>query len=120
MVSNETQILKHKTMKKRIWIAITAGVLILIGLILEMTMGGMMSSGKYAMNYFASGDYACGVFAAGKFSVGFFSVGIFSCGIFSLGIFNIGIYATGFFLLAYRKKYPKFFSKANAQPALEE
>jgi len=93
-------------MKKQ-FLVLIAIVLILIGGILEFTIGNMLSSGSYALNFFASGDFACGVFAAGKFSVGIFSIGIFSVGIFSIGIFNIGIYALGFFLVAWKKKYPK-------------
>lgn len=95
-------------MKKRIWMAIVAFVLVLVGVVLELTVGNMMSAGDFAFNYFAAGDFACGVFAAGKFSVGIFSIGIFSIGIFSLGIFNIGVYVLGFFLIGWKKKYPKW------------
>jgi hypothetical protein len=92
-------------MKKKIWITI-ALVLALLGGILELTVGNMLSADTYALNYFAAGDFACGIFAAGKFSIGVFSIGIFSIGVFSLGIFNIGIYAIGFFLIAWKKQYP--------------
>lgn len=98
-------------MKKKIWIAIVAIALALLGGILELTNGNMMSAGDFALNYFAAGDFACGVFAAGNFSVGIFSVGIFSVGVFSLGIFNIGAYALGFFLIGWKKKYPKWNSE---------
>lgn len=103
--------LKQTIMKKKIWIAI---VLVLLGGILELTIGNMMSAGDFALDYFAAGDFACGVFAAGKFSVGVFSIGIFSVGIFSLGIFNIGVYALGFFLIGWKKKYPKWNSDVTA------
>jgi len=99
-------------MKKKIWIAIVAIVLALVGGVLELTYGDMMGAGDFALDYFAAGDFACGVFAAGKFSVGIFSIGIFSVGIFSLGIFNIGVYALGFFLIGWKKKYPKWNSEA--------
>lgn len=94
-------------MKSKKWIAVVALVLGLIGVVLELTVGNVMSSGDFPIDYFAAGDFACGVFAAGKFSVGIFSIGIFSIGIFSLGIFNIGIYALGFFLIGWKKRYPK-------------
>ena len=98
-------------MKNKTWIAIVALVLALVGGILELTIGNMMSAGDFTFDYFAAGDFACGVFAAGKFSVGIFSVGIFSIGVFSLGIFNIGIYALGFFLIGWKKKYPRWNSE---------
>ena len=93
-------------MKTKYWVSV-AVVLVVLGLILELTVGHMMSAGDFAFNYFAAGDFACGVFAAGKFSVGVFSIGLFSIGIFSLGIFNIGLYAVGFFLIAWKKNYPQ-------------
>lgn len=99
-------------MKNKIWIAIAAIVLALIGGVLELSTGNMIHAGNFVFDYFAAGDFACGVFAAGKFSIGIFSIGIFSIGIFSLGIFNIGIYALGFFLVAWKKKYPKWNSEA--------
>lgn len=99
-----------KTFKN--WILIIAAVLFVVGLILELTVGGMFSAGDYSLNYFAAGDFSCGVFAAGKFSIGIFSIGIFSIGIFSLGIFNIALYGLGIFILAYRKRYPKFIQAA--------
>ncbi len=93
-------------MMKKTWIIITAIALLIVGIILNFTLGNQFSAGDYVINYFAAGDFACGVFAAGKFSVGIFSVGIFSVGIFSLGIFNIALYATGFFILGWKKNYP--------------
>jgi hypothetical protein len=92
---------------KKSMIFILAAVLILVGLILQFTVGNMFSAGDFSMNYFAAGDYACGVFASGTFAIGIFSAGIFSCGIFSLGIFNIAVYATGFFAWAYKKRRMK-------------
>ncbi len=104
--------LKHHTMKKY-WILMTAIVLVFVGIVLEMQIGNMFSSGSYAANYFASGDYAIGVFAAGKFSIGIFSAGLFSIGIFSIGIFNVGLYAIGFFIIAWKKRYAKFLKQEN-------
>lgn len=98
-------------MKKKIWVASIAIALVLLGGILELTTGNMMSAGNFVFDYFAAGDFACGVFAAGKFSVGIFSIGFFSVGIFSLGIFNVGIYTLGFFLVGWKKKYPKWNSE---------
>jgi len=90
-------------MKKSI-VLILAAVLLVAGIVLNLTVGNMFSAGDYCMNYFAAGDYAAGVFAAGRFSIGIFSIGIFSIGIFSLGIFNIALYATGLFAWAWRKR----------------
>lgn len=92
---------------KRTVTLIIALALLIVGMILHFTVGGMMSAGDFVFNYFAAGDFACGVFAAGRFSVGIFSIGIFSMGIFSTGIFNIGLYICGFFLLGWKKKYFK-------------
>jgi hypothetical protein len=94
---------------KKTWILITAAVLLLVGLILQFTIGNRFSAGDFAFNYFAAGDFACGVFAAGKFSLGIFSIGIFSIGVFSIGIFNIGLYAIGLFILGWKKTFPKWF-----------
>ena len=99
---------------KNYWILITAAVLLLIGLILHFTQQSMFSSGDYVCNYFAAGKFALGVFAAGNFSIGIFSVGIFSIGIFSLSIFNIAIYGIGFFIIAWKKRLPRF-SPNNSQ-----
>jgi hypothetical protein len=90
--------------KKSLFIPVTAALLLVTGLVLQLTTGNMFSAGDYSMNYFAAGDFACGVFAAGQFSIGIFSAGIFSVGIFSVGIFNVGLYAVGFFLFAWRKR----------------
>jgi quaternary ammonium compound-resistance protein SugE len=92
---------------KKYFVIVTALVLGAVGVVLEMTTGGMMNAGPSAFGYFAAGDFACGIFAAGKFSVGIFSIGIFSIGIFSLGIFNIAFYAVGLFLIGWKKTYPK-------------
>jgi hypothetical protein len=94
---------------KNYWILIVATVLFLVGLTLNLFIGGMFSANEYCINYFASGDYAIGVFAAGKFSIGIFSAGIFSVGIFSIGIFNVGLYAVGIFVFGYKKRLPKTF-----------
>ncbi|HEC42200.1 MAG TPA: hypothetical protein ENI20_05155 [Bacteroides sp.] len=90
---------------KKTWILITAIVLMIIGLILNFSVGSQFSAGDFTFNYFAAGDFAFGVFAAGKFACGIFSAGIFSIGIFSIGIFNIGLYTIGFFLLGWKKNY---------------
>jgi hypothetical protein len=90
---------------KRTWILVSATALLIVGLILHFTVGGMFSAGDFTLNYFAAGDFACGVFAAGKFAVGIFSAGIFSFGIFGIGIFNIAVYATGLFLWGWKKNY---------------
>lgn len=95
---------------KKYWILLSAATLLLVGIILNATLGNLFSAGTYSMNYFAAGDFAIGVFAAGKFSMGIFSAGIFSIGIFSIGIFNVGLYAIGFFMYAWKKKYPKTIS----------
>lgn len=97
--------------KKNYWIAALALLLLVVGLVLQFTTGGQLSSGEYCMNYFAAGDYAVGVFAAGKFAVGIFTVGIFSIGIFSIGIFNIGIITVGIFVVGWRKRLPALFNK---------
>ena len=96
---------------KKTWILLTAIVLIVVGLILNFTIGNQFSSGDFCLNYFAAGDFACGVFAAGKFSCGIFSIGIFSIGVFSLGIFNIGLYVIGFFLVGWKKNYGHWLEK---------
>jgi hypothetical protein len=110
--------IKHCIMKKT-WILLTAIVLVIVGLILNFTVGNQFSSGDFCLNYFAAGDFACGVFAAGKFSCGIFSIGIFSIGVFSLGIFNIGLYVIGFFLIGLKKNFgywhTKKMDKLNAQ-----
>jgi hypothetical protein len=95
---------------KKTWILVSAVALLIVGLILQMTVGNQFSAGDFVFNYFAAGDYAVGVFAAGRFSVGIFSAGIFSFGIFSLGIFNIALYACGFFIFGWKKSYPEFLS----------
>lgn len=95
---------------KKTWILVSAAVLLMVGLILNFTIGNQFSAGDFVFNYFAAGDFACGVFAAGKFSIGIFSTGIFSIGIFSLGIFNVALYATGFFIYGWKKSYPDFLS----------
>ena len=102
-----------KTIKKmkKYWILLTAALLILVGVVLEMQIGNMFSASTYCRNYFAAGDYAIGVFAAGKFAIGIFSAGIFSIGIFSIGIFNVGLYATGFFIYGWKKRYAKMLKK---------
>lgn len=92
---------------KKYWILLTAATLILVGIIVNATIGNLLSVGNFSFNYFAAGDFAIGVFAAGKFSIGIFSAGIFSVGIFSMGIFNIGLYAIGIFMYAWKKRYPK-------------
>jgi hypothetical protein len=97
--------LKQIIMKKT-WILLTACALIVVGLILNFTIGNQFSAGDYSFNYFAAGDFACGVFAAGKFSIGIFSIGIFSIGIFSVSIFNIGLYTIGIFVLGWKKALP--------------
>jgi hypothetical protein len=97
--------LKHSIMKKT-WILLTAIALIVVGLILQFTVGNQFSAGDFICNYFAAGDFACGVFAAGKFSMGIFSIGIFSIGIFSISIFNIGLYTIGIFALGWKKRLP--------------
>jgi hypothetical protein len=97
--------LKQSIMKKT-WILLTACALIVVGLILQFTVGKQFSAGDFVCNYFAAGDFACGVFAAGKFSIGIFSIGIFSIGIFSISIFNIGLYTIGIFALGWKKSLP--------------
>ncbi len=96
---------------KKYWILITAVILLVVGIIINMQSGNLMSVGNYSFNYFAVGDYAIGVFAAGNFSIGVFSIGIFSVGIFSLGIFNVGLYAVGIFLFAWKKRYAKIITE---------
>lgn len=98
---------KHCIMKKT-WILITAGVLLVTGLILNFTLGNQFSAGDFSFNYFAAGDFACGVFAAGNFSIGIFSIGIFSIGVFSISIFNIGLYTIGIFCLGWKRTYPRW------------
>ena len=93
-------------MMKKNWIFLTAIGLIVLGLILQFTIGNQFSAGDFCCNYFAAGDFACGVFAAGKFSLGIFSIGIFSIGVFSISIFNIGVYAIGIFVLGWKKSLP--------------
>jgi len=95
---------------KKSWIVVSAAALLIIGLILNFTIGNQFSAGDFVFNYFAAGDFACGVFAAGKFSVGIFSAGIFSFGIFSTGIFNLALYGCGFFIYGWKKSYPNFLS----------
>ncbi len=97
-------------MKKNRWIALTALVLFLIGILFELFYGKLFSSGFNSFDYFAVGNFAYGIFAAGNFACGIFSIGIFSIGIFSIGIFNIGLYAIGIFLIAKNKKSPKTLS----------
>ncbi len=92
--------------KKTSWILAIAMALLIIGIILQYTVGSMFSAGDYSLNFFAVGDFSCGVFAAGKFACGIFSIGIFSIGIFSLGIFNVGLYAIGIFMIAWQKRLP--------------
>lgn len=104
---------------KKLWILIVAVVLVILGLILNFTQGGMLGAGDFVMNYFAAGDFAMGVFAAGKFSIGIFSIGLFSVGIFSVSIFNVGIYSVGIFVLAFKKRVPSVFKKA-VEEAMEE
>ena len=70
---------------KKYWILILAMFLVLTGVILELTFGGMFSYGDSAFGFFAAGQYSAGVFSIGTFSIGIFSLGIFSIGIFSLG-----------------------------------
>ncbi len=94
---------------KKHWILITAIVLFIIGLLVNMFYSSSLSSGEFAFNYFSAGRFSVGVFSAGIFSIGIFSAGIFSIGIFSIGIFNIGLYAIGIFILAYKKRLPKLF-----------
>lgn len=100
---------------KKYWVFITAVVLLLAGVILNLKFGHLFSSGSYCQNYFAAGDFAIGVFAAGKFAVGVFSAGIFSLGIFSIGIFNVGLYAIGIFIFAWKKKHPKIVLASNEE-----
>ncbi len=95
-----------------------AAALLIVGIVLHFTVGGMFSSGDYCFNYFAAGDFACGVFASGKFAVGIFSAGIFSFGIFSIGIFNIALYATGLFVIAWKRKVPFLFHKAETKEVI--
>lgn len=90
---------------KNTWIIISAVALLIVGLILQFTIGNQLSAGAYALNYFAAGDFACGVFAVGTFSVGIFSAGIFSVGIFGIGIFNLALYASGLFLIGWKKNH---------------
>ena len=96
---------------RKYWILLTAALLLIVGLVLQVQFGDMFSAGNYSSNYVAVGDYAIGVFAAGKFSIGIFSAGIFSIGIFSIGIFNIGLYAIGFFILGWKKRYAKLLKR---------
>lgn len=98
---------------KKHWILLTAVILLLVGIALDLVFGNLHSAGTYCLNYFAAGDYAIGVFAAGKFAIGIFSAGIFSLGVFSIGIFNIGLYSIGIFMYAWKKKYPKIIVSSN-------
>ena len=82
------------------WILITAAVLLVTGIVLQLTIGNMFSAGDYSFNYFAAGDFACGVFAAG---------------IFSIGIFNIGLFAVGLFIMGWKKRYPSCFTPTTKQ-----
>lgn len=106
MTQKNEELRTGKSQTNKTWIYILAAALLIIGLILNFTVGNTLSAGDYVINYFAAGDFACGVFAAGKFSVGIFSVGIFSIGIFSMGIFNIAIYGMGLFIFGWKKGYP--------------
>ncbi len=94
---------------KKYWILITAIVLVIIGLLVNIFYSSSLSTGDFALNYFSAGRFSVGVFSVGIFSIGIFSAGIFSIGIFSIGIFNIGLYAIGIFILAYKKRLPKMF-----------
>ncbi len=98
-------------------ILITAIVLVVIGVLLQLTSGylfdkhglNLFSACTYCLNYFSAGTYSIGIFSAGTFSIGIFSIGIFSIGIFSIGIFNIGIFAIGIFILGWKKRIPDIF-----------
>ena len=98
-------------MKKNIWIGAIALLLLIIGVIIELSGGNMFSTGEYVLNYFSAGEFACGIFSGGIFAAGIFSIGIFSVGIFSIGIFNISIFSIGIFVIAWRKNLPKVFKE---------
>ena len=92
---------------KKIWIPLTAIVLVVLGFILNNYFEHVFSAGEHALGYFASGRFAVGVFSSGLFSVGIFSAGLFSVGVFSLSVFNLALYGAGVFIIAWKKKRPQ-------------
>ena len=102
--------------KKRYWIYIVMGVLMITGVILAYTTDyQIFSAGEFASGYFSAGEFSIGVFSAGIFSIGVFSAGIFSIGIFSIGIFNVGLFIIGLFLLGWKKRKLSFETKSETE-----